>query len=230
MLTVAVVPARGGSKGIPRKNLCEINGVPLVLHALKIGVAAKRVGIIVLTTDDAEIADIGDSAGVKVIMRSNELSDDMAPTMPVLQHVLEKLKDKDILPDNLVLLEPTSPFRTAEVVDKCIEKLDVSDVASAFTVTQLERNPNNIFSVLGDKVERYIKEPNDIFTRRQQFTHLKRINGCVYVTRCKHIIEGQLIKPPYRVVEMPAERSINIDTEVDMELAKLLAPRLLNND
>lgn len=223
MRTVAIIPARGGSKGVPRKNLREVGGVPLVVRAIQTGLAARRVNRVVVTTDDDIIAAMALSAGSEVVMRPHELAADDTPTLPVLAFVLKFLEDGGWSPDAVVLLEPTSPFRTPEVVDACIGKLDDPTIRSAATVTQLERNPYNILAVEGDCAERFIREPAGVFTRRQQFSHLKRINGCVYVARTDSIRAGRLLDEPLRVVEMSAADSINIDTPVDLELAKFLA-------
>lgn len=223
MRTVAIIPARGGSKGIPRKNLREVGGVPLVVRAIRVGLAASRVDRVVVTTDDEEIAAVARSAGAEVVMRPPKLAADDTPTLPVLKFVLESLERDGWSADIVVLLEPTSPFRSPEVVDACIAKLDDPAVRSAATVTQLERNPYNIFEVEGDRAKRFIQEPAGIFTRRQQFIHLKRINGCIYVARTDTVRAGRLLEEPMRVVEMTAEDSVNIDTPLDLEMARLLA-------
>ena len=225
MRTLAIITARGGSKGVPRKNLLEVGGVPLVVRAVQSGLAAGRVDRVVATTDDEEIASVASAAGAEVIMRPVQLAADDTPTLPVLNFVLDQLEAKGWSPDRVVLLEPTSPFRTAAVIDACIAKLDDPDVASAVTVTQLERNPYNIFVVDDDHAERFIRDQATGFTRRQQFSHLKRVNGCVYAAR-RHVVRaGNLIQDPIRVVEMSTEDSINIDTPFDLAVARLRAER-----
>jgi CMP-N,N'-diacetyllegionaminic acid synthase len=223
--TLAIIPARGGSKGIARKNLQPIDGVPLVVRAVQTALAATRVDKVVVSTDDDEIAETARNAGAEVLMRPAELAVDETPTIPVMQWVLDALDRAGWQADRVVLLEPTSPFRTGQVVDECVGKLDDPQVNSAVTVTQLERNPYNVFAVDGDRAERFIREPSGVFARRQQFGHLKRVNGCVYVTRASHVREGRLIDLPLRVVEMAAEDSINIDTPLDLDIARLIASR-----
>lgn len=223
--TVAIIPARGGSKGVPRKNLQTVGGIPLIARAVQVGCAASRVERVVATTDDEEIAAVARAAGAEVIMRPPELAADDTPTLPVLQFVLETLDRAGWHVTLVALLEPTSPFRTPQIVDACIAKLDDPEARSAATVVQLERNPYNIFSVQGDRAERFIREPSGTFTSRQQFTHLKRINGCVYVLRAAAVRTGRFLEPPLRVVEMTAEDSINIDTPLDLTLARLIEER-----
>lgn len=226
MFSVAVIPARGGSKGIPKKNLRLLGGMSLVARAIEIGQVSELIDLTVLTTDDEEIASVGREAGVRVIMRASELADDATPTIPVINHVLDQLKEDGLAPDIIVLLEPTSPFRTIEDVNKCIRKVCDRNVDSVITVTQLERNPNYIFSVADDFGEKYVKSPSEDFSQRQQFLHLKRLNGCVYATKADLIRSGRLVGDSVRVVEMSAERSINIDSPLDFELAELIAARV----
>ena len=226
MGVLAVIPARGGSKGIPRKNLRLLCGTPLVVHAIRTALAAKRIDRVVLSTDDDEIAVVGSEAGAEVIMRPPHLADDVAPTIPVLQHAIDTLADGGWQAKVVVVLEPTSPFRSAATVDACVAKLDDDKVQSAITVTQLERNPYNIFTVNNGRAVRFIREPEGVFTRRQQFTHLKRLNGCVYVTRADLVRSGCILGEPMQVVEMTGEESINIDTPLDMEIANLVATQI----
>ena len=226
MNTVAIIPARGGSKGIPRKNLQQVGNKSLVRRAIEVALASQRIDRVILTTDDDEIADEGIAAGAEIIRRPANLAADETPTMPVLQYVLNTLDSAGWVADVVVLLEPTSPFRTSAIVDECVAKLDESGVSTALTVTQQERNPYNIFLVQGDKADRYIKSPNDKFLNRQQFCHLKRLNGCVYVARATSVRNGVLIGDTIRVVEMPAEASINIDTPLDLAMARLIASEM----
>jgi CMP-N-acetylneuraminic acid synthetase len=223
--TVAIIPARGGSKGIARKNLQEVGGVPLVVRAVHAGLRASRVDRVVVSTDDSEIAEIVRKSGGEVLMRPAHLAGDDAPTLPALQFTLDLLDRSGWVADRVALLEPTSPFRTGEVVDACVAKLDNPDVNSAVTVTQLERNPFNVFVVEGDRAERFVREPSGTFSQRQQFANLKRVNGCVYVSRAVHVREGRLLEMPLRVVEMSAEDSINIDTPLDLAVARMIADR-----
>ena len=203
----------------------EVGGIPLVVRAVQSALAAKRVDKVVVSTDDAEIAEAARNAGAEVLMRPAQLAADETPTIPVMQRVLDALEQSGWLAERVVLLEPTSPFRTGQVVDECIGKLDDPQVSSSVTVTQLERNPYNVFVVEGDRAERFVREPSGVFTRRQQFANLKRVNGCVYVTRAANIREGRLMDMPIRVVEMTADDSINIDTPLDLDMARLIAGR-----
>ena len=220
---VALVPARGGSKGIPRKNLCVVGGVSLVARAVRCGLAAARVTRTLLSTDDAEIAAAGEAAGAEVVMRPAELATDDAPTIAVVEHAVDWLRGEGCALDAVLVLDPTSPFRTPDIVDACVDKLLDGETRTVLTVTQLERNPKYIFAVDGDRARRFIERPDPSFARRQDYQHLKRVNGCVYAMRPDNLNSGSIVVEPIRVVEMPPERSINIDTEIDLLVAELVA-------
>jgi N-acylneuraminate cytidylyltransferase len=218
---VAIIPARGGSKGIPRKNLQPLRGVALVARAIRAAKRAKLIERVALTTDDDEIAALGVSEGADIVRRPAELSDDAAPTLPAVLHAIATMGSVDIV----VVLEPTSPFRRPREIDACVEKLREPDTQSVVTVVQQERNPFNLFSVDGDRAIRFIEKPATTFTSRHQFAQLKRINGCVYATWAANVRAGHLVVAPIRVVEMSQETSVNIDTPLDFALAELVAER-----
>jgi CMP-N,N'-diacetyllegionaminic acid synthase len=224
---IAVVPARGGSKGIHKKNLCEIDSLSLVGWALRAALASKCVDSVILTTDDDEISALGVKEGATVIRRPHFLSGDESSTLSVLQHLLPSLSKHDPFLKGVVLLEPTSPFRPAGVVDTCAEKFFSSNATQTVaTVVAVDRNPRYILTSYGDTARFLIEKPELTFTRRQDFTHLKRVNGCVYVYSVASIEAGQLLTDPLRIIEMSSEFSVNIDSIIDLELARLIYRRL----
>lgn len=222
---VALVPARGGSKGIPRKNLQTVGGVTLVRRALDAALAAKNVDRVLLSTDDDEIAEEAAGTNAEIVRRPADLANDTATAMAVLRHALGHADTTGPRTDAVVLLEPTSPFRTPDVIDTCIEKLLDGTTHTVLSVTQLERNPRYIFTVDGDHARRLLDEPGLRFARRQEFEHLKRVNGCVYALNRKNIEAGEIIMDPVRIVEMEPERAANIDTPFDLEYANFVAER-----
>ena len=227
---VAVVPARGGSKGIPGKNLRPIGGLPLVSWALRAGVNSRSIDKVVLTTDDQEIATIGRNEGVNVVERPPALARDETSTLAVLQELLPSLLDLDANLKGVVLLEPTSPFRPSNIVDTCITNfLETECAQSVATVVTLDRNPRYILTTDGNSADFLFDDPSLTYTRRQDFTHLKRVNGCVYVYSPASIRSGTLLTRPVRIVEMPAKYSLNIDSPIDLELARLVYSQVETN-
>lgn len=133
MEILAIIPARGGSKSIPRKNIKKLNGIPLIAYSIAAGLAAKHISRVIVSTDDDEIAEIAHRWGAEVpFMRPARLSHDDTPDLPVFQHALKWLaKHENCVPDVIVQLRPTSPFRPPECVDQAIEILLSDDAADS---------------------------------------------------------------------------------------------------
>ncbi len=222
---LCIIPARGGSKGIPRKNLCKINGISLLERAIKVALQLEKVDKIVVTSDDDEILSIAGKYKIDILKRSIEYSDDKATSVQYINHAIEYYKSQEQEFDVILLLEPTSPFRTTEIIDKCVDKLINTNANTVITVTQLERNPGYIFKVNNYKAERYIKEPKPRYTQRQEFTELKRLNGCVYVFRKENLRSNTIVLDPVYAIEMDPKYAVNIDEQIDLEFAEFLAKK-----
>ena len=234
---LAIIPARAGSKGIPGKNLKELFGIPLLSWAIRVAKKSHLIDHIVVTTDGNDIADCAMKENVSVIFRPKELADDKCPTIPVLQHALDEVHNNSSIRYNVVvLLEPTSPFRSSKVIDSCVRKLLKNAYLSVATVVQLERNPHNIFitdnNLSEDTEIKRLIEPQEGkgFTQRQQMHNLKRINGCVYVTYSEIIQKsGEILSYPIGLIEMTQDESVNIDSLTDFKLAEVLAENFQKN-
>lgn len=223
MSVLAVIPARGGSKGVPRKNLREVGGKSLLVRAIEACRQAEGIDRVFVSTEDREIADAAIAAGIEVpVLRPADLATDEAPTLPVLRHAIETVEACGLSVSVLVLVEPTSPFRDAGHVAAALSRYREGDCASVASVTALERKPENIF-VKERTLRRYIEQPAQTFRRRQDMAHLCRLNSAVYVTSRDAILAGQLLPPPIGWVEMDALSSLNIDTPVDLAIAQFLA-------
>ena len=198
---LAIIPARGGSTGIPRKNLCLFNGRPLICWSIEAAQAAELVGPVVVSTDDAEIAEVSRVAGAKVIMRPAAISTDIASSETALIHALESL---DELPELTVFLQCTSPLTQSEDIDNCIRKLSEAHADSAFTATESHRflwkNKENATGVNHSGAER---------RRRQDLETEYCENGAVYVMRTtgflqhRHRFFGKTV-----ISEMPTTRFV----------------------
>jgi len=225
---IGIVPARGGSKGIPRKNLQELGGLPLVSWALRAGLRSTMINKVILSTDDDEIAEVGRKEGAFIHIRPDNLATDTATTLSVLNDVLDTFEHDKTDCYAVVLLEPTSPFRTLEIVDSCIDSFFRNNAGTVMSVKQLDRNPGYIFSVKNDVATFFIESPKCTFTRRQDFLHLKQVNGCVYVHSAEAIKALTPIVEPIHVVEMSPEMSINIDNPIDLNQAHFILRDLQN--
>jgi len=217
--TVAVIPARRGSKGLPLKNLRLLQGVPLIVHSIRAALAARLVDAVVVSTEDDEIAGIAAQHGADVVRRPDALATDTAQNNGVVKHVLESRGLADRI---VVLLQPTSPLRTAAQIDSCIEQVASGVVKSAMTVTAVEHHPGKTVVIENGLVEPFTNDA-DMEARRQTMKEVYRQNGAVYAIGARDFIDHDrfYLRPCHGVV-VPAEDSIDIDSETQLMLAELL--------
>ena len=213
---LAIIPARGGSKGIPRKNLWRFDGKPLVCWSIEAARAAELVGQVIVSTDDVEIADVSRAAGAEVVMRPAAISSDSASSEDALLHTLENL---DAHPDLTVFLQCTSPLTHGGDIDDCIRSLIDAEADSAFTATKSHRfiwsNKANATGVNHDGSER---------RRRQDLEPEYCENGAVYVMRTRGFLQSRHRFFGKTVIsEMPATRSWEIDSHEDIRIVQALA-------
>ena len=220
---LAIIPARGGSKGVPRKNIRALAGRPLMAYTIEHALHARQVTRTVVSTDDAEIADIARRYGAEVIRRPLELAQDDTPSLPVLRHVIGQLADAEQFhPDIIVVLQPTSPLRTVADIETAIEMLVEKECGSVVSVCEVEHPLEWMYTLNEGRLESVIKGDEKI-ARRQDASRVYRLNGAVYVTS-KHVImkENRVLGRDTRAYIMPSDRSVDIDSELDFALAELL--------
>lgn len=218
---VAVIPARRGSKGLPLKNLRLLGGVPLVVHSIRAARAASLVDAVVVSTEDAEIAGIAGADGAEVVIRPAELATDSAQNNSVVKHVLEARGMSD---DIVVLLQPTSPLRTAAQIDACVDAV-LSGSRSAMTVTAVDHHPGKAVVIDNGLVEPFTNDV-DMEARRQSMREVFRQNGAVYAIGANDFItHDRFYLRPCTAVIVPAEDSIDIDSEMHLMLAELMLRR-----
>ena len=216
MSVVAVIPARGGSKALPRKNILPLAGAPLLAHTVRDARAAKRIDRTIVSTDDLEIAEIARAAGADVpFIRPAELATDHATTEAVLQHALAWLEGEEHAGvDVIVLLEATSPFRTPGLIDAVVARLDDPDVDTAFTVV---RDHGYFWNLEGGRPARL--DPG--YQPRQTRAPRWRETGSVYATRAAVVRRGERIGPRVTLVEQdPIDALVDIHTAFDLWLAE----------
>lgn len=228
MTILAVIPARGGSKGVPRKNLCEIDGAPLIVHAIRAGLQSRRLAHCIVSTDDAEIAAVARTAGGSVpFLRPAELAGDQSPTWAALQHAVawyEVEHGEPLLA--VVTLQPTTPLRTGEDVDRAIEIFlnGQPEADSLISVCEAaEHHPLTLYhGADGSFLDPLLKglNPN---TRRQDFPPVYWRNGAIYITRRDLLMrDNRVVSDRPLAYIMPKLRSSNIDEPFDLELAELM--------
>lgn len=217
MRFLAVIPARGGSKTIPRKNIRDLAGLPLIAYSIKAGKAATSVDRLVVSTEDDEIAAVARRYGADVIRRPESLAQDDTPTQPVIEHAVTCLAEEGYSPDAVLTLQPTSPLRTARHIDEATA-LFAAD-PSADSLVSCVRIPHIFHPVSAmkrtDDGSLVPFLPGPVITRRQEKEPVFARNGAaVYITRidrvCDFVFGGRLLG-----YEMSPADSIDIDDEDD---------------
>jgi CMP-N-acetylneuraminic acid synthetase len=231
---LVLVPARGGSKGIPRKNLQPLAGRPLVAHAIQAGLGSRRVSRVVCSTDDPEIAEVARTAGAEVpFLRPAELARDDTEDWPVFIHALDWLQAHEgWVPELIVNLRPTSPLRSSRHIDDAIQLLLDSGADSVKAVTLARQHPHKMWLFEGGqgRIEPFLKSDFRLQrgpdVPRAQLEDVYWQNGVVDVTR-HAVLREQKVMIGARVAGLVTqpEESIDIDTPLDLALAELLMAR-----
>lgn len=226
MRVLGIVPARGGSKGIPRKNVRLLGGRPLLAHTADAALAARRLSRVVLTTDDEEIAEAGRRCGLEVpFLRPAELARDDTPTLPVLQHAVAELERAGDRFDAVCLLQPTSPLRRAGDIDGCIELLASEGLDSVVSVLPVphEHNPHWVYFRDAEGLLRLSTGEEQPIPRRQELPPAFHRDGAVYVVRRDVLMNGDSLygRRLGGYLTDPA-RNVNLDTPADWDRAERL--------
>ncbi|MGA7730305.1 MAG: acylneuraminate cytidylyltransferase family protein [Chloroflexia bacterium] len=229
MRVLGVVPARGGSKGVSRKNIRLLCGMPLLQYTAEAALDAKRLSRVILTTDDEEIAEVGRACGLEVpFLRPVELARDDTPMLPVVRHAVSWLEARGDAYDAICLLQPTNPLRRAEDIDGTIELLDQARTDSAITVLPVpaEYNPHWVYLRDGNGYFHLSTGEAAPIPRRQDLPLAFHREGSVYVTRRDVLIEqNSLYGQKIAGYMMDPARSVNIDTPDDWARAESLISR-----
>lgn len=223
MTVLAVVPARGGSKGVPRKNLALVGGVPLLVYTLRAARAATTVDRLVVSTDDPEIAAVARAEGVEVIDRPSALAADDSPTEDALIHAVELLRERgEKTPELVVTLEPTSPLRRPEAIDECVRVARSTGANAVLTVAPSRESWGRLVD------GRFERLRPDEPRRRQLREPLYRESGTVYVTKTDSLLAGRsVLAEPVHAVVIDDEQALDVNSELDLRIADALV-RLRN--
>lgn len=223
---LAIVPARGGSKGVPRKNIKLLNGKPLIAWTIIEAKKSKYIDRCVVSTEDEEIMAVSRKWGADVpFVRPEELAGDETSSIDVVIHSLKELPGYDYV----VLLQPTSPMRTAEDIDNCIEQCAACRAKGCVSVTEASKSPYWMFTVDERKKMKPVVGLSTSATRRQDLPQVFELNGAVYVSEVGWLLEhGTFLSQETIAYEMSKANSIDIDWGLDFELAELLIKKRAN--
>jgi len=224
---VGFIFARGGSKGVPRKNIRLLAGRPLIAYAIETALASEWIDRVIVSTDDAEIADIARQYGVEVpFMRPPELARDDSPEWLAWQHAIQTLEANEgkLRMDVFVCIPPTSPLRAVEDVDACIQTLLESDADLVLMVKSAERNPY-FNMVLPDRAgyAQLVIPPDQTVYGRQGAPPVYDMTTVAYAARPEFVLSANsMFEGRIKAVVVPAERALDIDTELDFKFAGFL--------
>ncbi|MBM9513002.1 acylneuraminate cytidylyltransferase family protein [Desulfogranum marinum] len=220
MSIVAIITARGGSKGLIRKNVRKLAGKPLIVHTIEAALQSRYVTTCLVTTEDAEIKQVSLAAGAKVLDRPVELAEDGSLSRDVVLHALQALERQGALPEYFILLQPTSPLRTACHIDACIQQFLAEGGGSCVSVTRSEHSPFKMFQTVQGKLTPLFTW-DELDKPRQQLPVTYRHNGAMYLAACRDFIVKKtfFIKPVVPYVMGMAE-SIDIDSADDLALCE----------
>lgn len=220
---LAIIPARGGSKGIRRKNLQKLSGKPLIAHTIIAAKKTKSINKIIVSTDDKEIGKISKNNGAEVpFLRPKQISKDTSSTIEVIKHALKFLQEnQSYVPDIIILLQPTSPLRTSQLITKTINTLKKSKATSVITVSKITKHPYASYWLTNHFLKPFEKNFTK-YSRRQEFPDLFFPTGAVYTfwydtLKKFNSLHGPKIKPI--VVH---DEDIDIDNLRDLFFAEMM--------
>ena len=228
MHVIGAVFARGGSKGVPGKNLRPLGGKPLVSRAIEQARACAGVERVVLSTDSEEIAEVGRAAGADVPwLRPADLAEDTSREWLAWQHMLGWLRDRNELPDRLLVVPCTAPLRQVSDLERCLEAASAPGIDIVLTVTEAHRNPwFNMVTLDDEGGARLVLEPSERIHRRQDAPPTFDVGTVAFVARPEFVLQADSIYDGRVVaVQVPADRNLDIDTELDLEFAEFMLAR-----
>ena len=217
---LAIIPARGGSKRLPRKNVLDLCGKPLIAWSIKAGLNSKYIDKVVVSSDDDEILEISKKFGADILKRPYELANDTATTFDAIKHTIDNFEKYDYI----VLLQPTSPLRNEKHIDEAIELLEKKKADAIVSVCEMEHSPlwSNTLPKDGS-MSNFLKD--EILNKRSQdLEKFYRLNGAIYICKTEKLIENKsfFLKDNIFAYIMNRENSVDIDEEIDFKIAEVI--------
>ena len=215
---LAIITARGGSKRLPRKNVLDLCGKPLIAYSIEAGLKSKYISKVVVSSDDEEILQISQNFGANIIKRPKELASDTATTFDAIKHTIDSLEKFDYI----VLLQPTSPLRSEKHINEAIELLEEKNADAIVSVCEMEHSPlwSNTLPQNGS-MKNFLRK--EILNKRSQdLEKYYRLNGAIYICKTDKLLEnkGFFLEENIFSYIMDRKNSIDIDEEIDFFMAK----------
>lgn len=223
---LAIIPARGGSKGILKKNIRLLAGKPLIAWTIEEAKKSKYIDRLILSSDEDEIISVAKTWGCEVpFVRPIDLALDTTPGMDPVFHAMNMVPGFDFV----VLLQPTSPLRTVDDIDGTIERCLKDKANACVSVAESEQSPYWMYTLTETNGMNPIMNKEKEFVRRQDLPKVYTINGAVYVANSEWLLDKKSFLTDETLgYIMPQERSLDIDTEIDLKLAELMIEKLQN--
>jgi len=217
---LAIIPARGGSKRLPNKNILNLNGKPLIAYSIEAALQSKYINNVVVSSDSDSILNIAKSFKAQTIKRPDYLATDTAKSFDAIKHTIENMPQYDYI----VLLQPTSPLRDANNIDQAINLLEQKNADAIISVSAMEHSPlwaNTLDDNLSMK--NFLKD--EVLNKRSQdLETYYRLNGAIYITKTDKLLKEEtfFLKDNIFAYIMNRENSIDIDEDIDFQLAKII--------
>lgn len=217
---LAIIPARGGSKRLPRKNVLDLHGKPLIAYSIEAGFKSRYIDKVIVSSDDIEILNISKKFGAGTIKRPDKLASDTATSFDAIKHTIENVDKYDCI----VLLQPTSPLRTSINIDESIELFNEKNADAVISVCEMDHSPlwsNTLDDSLS--MNSFLRE--EVLNKRSQdLEKYYRLNGAIYICNTKKLLDEKrfFLKDNIFAYVMDRESSIDIDGEIDFKMAKFL--------
>lgn len=218
---LAIIPARGGSKGIPRKNIVPLAGKPLIAWSIEAAKKSKYIDRLILSSEDEEIINIASEWGCDIpFVRPVELAQDETPMVEPILHALDTLKDNFFY---IVLLQPTSPLRNVTDIDDCIELCHKNQAPACVSITEADKSPYWMYQLDETGHLLPLLKSETQHSRRQDIPQVYILNGAIYVAEADFIRRHRSFITDETVTYlMPRERSLDLDTDLDLKICEIL--------
>ncbi len=219
---LGIITARGGSKGIPRKNIMQLSGKPLISYTIEAAQKSQCLTRTIVSTEDPEIAHISKSLGADVpFMRPQALAEDTTTSIAVVQHAITELLQKGETFDYAMILQPTSPLRTAEDIDQSIQKIVDTGADSVMSMVQLsDFSIKKLKKIENDEILPLLEEEGTQSVKPSNAEAVWKRNAAIYLTKTELLMKGDLFGKISRPHIMPREQSVDINDMFDVALAQ----------
>ncbi|QUM77866.1 acylneuraminate cytidylyltransferase family protein [Moritella sp. 24] len=229
-MNIALITARGGSKGLPRKNILPLNDKPLISWTIQAALNSSCIDEVYVTTEDLEIADISVKYGAKVIPRPNILAQDETSSEPVIAQAINYLSEQNYKLDKICLLQPTSPLRTAEHINAAFQLFEKKKAFCVLSVFEPQHSAAKAYKVLDDGSITGLIFDDAPYCRRQDLPNTYQPNGGIYLFDAEQFMLNEQIPRKYVFpLIMTEEESIDIDTAADLQHAELIMKGKIND-